>query len=195
MSLTKTIQTPLLALKDIAANETFKSNEVDVSAISDAAILWDFAPVANTATPAATELAIQGSRKATGDSDWVNIQAWLSPSVVPDVLTQNAGGAINTNTIGLASGSVASGTYFYLKEGTDSGEFHKSLGTAATTVTTEDNFAASHSGKTLYSKGVERFKFDVDLRNVTRLRVVINNNRGTNRNIVSAIALITSAAA
>lgn len=182
-------------MRDIAAAAVnVKSAVIDVSGISDAAIFWDFAPVANTATPAATELCIQGSQKAAGDANWVNIQSWLSPTMVPDVLTQNAGGGIGDATISTTAGTIATGLYFYVKDGADVGEFVRKASGAAQVHTVEDLFTLAHAAATIYSKGVERFKFDIDLRNVTRMRVVINNNRGTNRNVVSRVALITSAA-
>lgn len=196
-NLVKTIQTNLLSITSVLADTNNTGAAFDVSTMFSGTFLVDWAAVATTATPAATEICIQTSQQATGNSTWVNMFTWLTSAAQATALTVSAGGAAAGTTITLSASLGSGNSYFFLKNGTlSNSEWSRKIGQTGAgpyVVTVEDAFVNSQAAATGYNIA-ERYKYDVDFSSITRVRVCINNNRSasSNRDVVVRVALITA---
>jgi len=190
--LVKTIQAEPIALQLIAANTgVVKSAVYDVSTFLAATVYWDFSPCDTSATPNATMLAIQASQKASGDDTWIQLQEWLSPTVVGSSPGNGSNGA-GSAALTLSAGAIAANTIFFILDATlGNSEWGKRVSQAALVVTAEDALTNAHAAQPVWVGG-ERLKIDIDLTGVKRLRIVIYNNRGgANRQVYCRVALTT----
>lgn len=192
----KTIQAEPFAIQLVAAaTGSIHSLVYDVSTKFSGSVFWDFAPADNTASAMATQLSIQCSQKATGDDTWVSLQDWLSPTIVGGTIT--ASGTSGTPTLTTSAVTAAMNRYFLYEAGTIANSewvmrTAQSGGGPTYTVTVEDNLAHGHLAGTPLLAGAERFKFDVDLTGVTRVRFSLYNNLGTTtRPVVCRVGFIT----
>lgn len=195
--LVKTVQTELLPITQINAGTNFTGTAFDVSTKFAGTFLWDFAAVAATASPVATEFCIQTSQKATGNDTWVNAFTWLSSATQSASATVSAGGGVGATTITLSVSLGSVNVYFFLKNSTlGNSEWARRIGQTGVgpfVVTVEDGFTNNQSAATGWTVA-DRYKFDVDFTSIWRVRVCINNFRSAsnNRDIVSRVALITA---
>jgi hypothetical protein len=196
-TLIKTVQTELLPITLIAANANFVGAPFDVSTKFGGTFLWDFAAISTQATPAQTEFSVQASQKAAGNDTWVNVFTWLSSGVVGVNQTVSGGGGAGTTTITLTPTLGAVNVYFFLKNATLlSSEWSRRIAIAGAgpfVVTTEDAFTNTQTAAASWTPA-DRYKFDIDFSSITRIRIMIGNNRSAavNRDVVCRVALITA---
>lgn len=196
----KSIVTPdPIVLQEIAAGvgAVFSTSVLDVSAKFSAQICWDFAPLATTATPAATVLQILiANNLASGtvdsaDDAWEVIQDWLSPTAVPTEFTSVAGTA-GASTFTIAGGSPALYQDHFI-EGASVNELGSEwvvpINVSGLTVTIRGVLKNTYVAGTLRS-GAQKQRFDLDLSNVGKLKFMIGNNRGTDRDIASRVRVL-----
>jgi hypothetical protein len=190
--LVKTIQAEPIALQLIAAaTGVVKSAVYDVSTFFSAVVYWDFSPSDTTAAAAATMLAIQASQKASGNDTWIQLQEWLSPGATganPGTGTNVAG----SDQLTLSAGAIAANSLFFILDATlGNSEWGKRVAQAALVVTAEDGLTNAHAAQPVWVNG-ERYKIDVDLSGVKRLRIALYNNRGaTTRPVYCRVGLTT----
>lgn len=189
-----------LVLQEILAGvgATFSSSVLDVSSKFACQICWDFAPLATTASPAATILQIlAASNLASGtvdsaDDAWEVVQDWLSPSAVPTEYTSVAGTAA-ASTFTIASGSPALYQDHFIEGASvnEAGsEWVVPIQVSGTTVTIRGVLKNTYSGAVLRS-GAQKMRFDLDLSNIGKLKFMIGNNRGTDRDVASRIRVLS----
>jgi hypothetical protein len=190
--LVKTIQAEPIALQLIAAaTGVVKSAVYNVSTFFSAVVYWDFSPSDTTAAAAATMLAIQASQKASGNDTWIQLQEWLSPGATgsnPGTGTNVAG----SDQLTLSAGAIAANSLFFILDATlGNSEWGKRVAQAALVVTAEDGLTNAHAAQPVWVNG-ERYKIDVDLSGVKRLRIALYNNRGaTTRPVYCRVGLTT----
>jgi len=189
-----------MVLQEILAGvgATFSTSVLDVSAKFACQIAWDFAPLATTATPAATVLQIlTASNLASGtvdsaDDAWEVVQDWLSPTAVPTEFTSVAGSAA-ANTFTIASGTPSLYQDHFI-EGASVNEAGSEwvfpIALSGTTVTIRGVLKNTYAGATLRS-GAQKQRFDIDLSNIGKLKFMIGNNRGTDRDVAVRVRVLT----
>lgn len=188
-----------LVLQEILAGvgATF-SSVLDVSAKFACQICWDFAPLATTATPAATVMQIlAASNLASGvvdsaDDAWEVVQDWLSPTAVPTEFTSVTGTA-GTSTFTIASGSPSLYADHFIEGASvnEAGsEWVVPIAISGTTVTIRGSLKNTYAGATLRS-GAQKNRFDLDLSNIGKLKFMIGNNRGTDRDVACRIRVLS----
>jgi hypothetical protein len=183
---TKTDQTvDLFALQSVAAGSFVKDSvqsSVDVSGKFAVELIVDFAPIAATASPTATEWRLE--TKAPGLASWVIAVSRLSN--VTQATTNNiTTGTAGSNTLAMASVTnlTVGQICFCYNAGTPaSSEWVEIVGISGTTVTLADNLINAQSGNVLWNRA-ERFVIELPLTTKRDIRFSVNNNRGTNRNI------------
>lgn len=196
----KSIVTPdPMVLQEILAGvgATFSTSVLDVSSKFAAQIAWDFAPLATTATPFATVLQILGaSNLASGtvdsaDDAWEVVQDWLSPTAVPTEFTAVAGTA-GTNTFAIGGGTPALYQDHFIEGATvnEAGsEWVVPINVVGTTVTIRGVLKNTYAGATLRS-GAQKMRFDLDLSNIGKIKFMVGNNRGTDRDVAVRVRVL-----
>lgn len=174
-SFTKTIQTELIAITNVAAAAQSISSELSCATNLAAMIFIDVAPEA-TNTPG-TEFRIEVSQKASGNDTWVPVTRFLSTTATCNSSavdgTEAAGQTVieEATTTGLALGQII----FFKNSTIGNSEWGKLVAfTASTSFTLQDGITNAQTGSTWYNMG-ERFVAQVDLSCIKRLRVVCNN--------------------
>jgi len=196
-NLTKTIQAEQLGIQLVAAGANVTGAAFDCSTMFAGTFLVDWAAVNAQATPAATEIAIQTSQKATGTDTWVNMFTWLTSAAQATALTVSAGGTVGASTITLTPTLGPVNVYFFLKNGTlINSEWPRRIGISGGgpfVVTVEDTFTNDQSAAVGWDVA-ERYKYDIDFSSIKRIRICVNNNRSAalNRDVVVRAALITA---
>lgn len=190
---------PIVLQKILAGvGATFSTSVLDVSSKFACQICWDFAPTATTASPAATVLQIlAASNIASGvvdsaDDAWEVVQDWLSPTAVPTEFA-NVTGTLGTSTFTITSGSPALYQDHFIEGATvneaDS-EWVVPIQVSGTTVTIRGVLKNTYAGATLNS-GAQKQRFDLDLSNIGKLKFMIGNNRGTDRDVACRVRVLT----
>lgn len=188
-----------IVLQEIAAGAqaTYSSSVLDVSSKFSGQIAWDFAPLATTATPAATVLQmLVATDLASGtvdsaDDNWEVVQDWLSPTAVPTEFTAVAG-TLGTSTFTIAAGTPAVYQDHFIEGASvnEAGsEWVHVIKVVGTTVTIRGTLKNTYAGAVLRS-GALKQRFDLDLSNVGKLKFMIGNNRGTNRDVASRLRVL-----
>lgn len=197
----KSIVTPdPIVLQEILAGvgAIFSSSVLDVSAKFACSVAWDFAPLATTATPAATVLQILGATNLisgtvdSSDDNWEVIQDWLSPTAVPTEFTSVAGTA-GASSFTIAAGTPALYADHFIEGATvnEAGsEWVVPIAVVGTTVSIRGTLKNTYAGAVLRS-GAQKNRFDLDLSNVGKLKFMIGNNRGTNRDVAVRVRVLT----
>ena len=194
----KTVQTPPLALQEVGQNSFVKSSVIDVSSIFSGAVYWDFVPAETSVAPAATNLVMETSQTATGNLGWVPMWVWASNDTneAPVVVSPVTGSTFTSTTdLGLNV------WIFFYASPVSNGEFHYIVKREANTpiagtytYTTEDppTNAVFGGGSNSVNTLAQRFRFDVDLSAVLRIRfAVFNNQAAVTRKIVTRVAFTT----
>lgn len=195
----KTIQTELLAITAIAADAQQKSSTLNIASIDRALIFIDHARDATTAFVGnGTEYGIEVSEKASGNDTWRTLYSVVCGiAAASDIVMDESEPAAETE-IKTGATLPAVGDIVFFKNATIANsewakviEIDASGGTEHFDIQdglTNTQAALAH----MYNKA-EQFVLNLDLRGATRLRCVVNNNKGTtNQAIVSRIACITS---
>lgn len=191
-ALVKSIQALPFALQLVPSGTGVVHSAVyDVSGLFSGTVYWDFSPSDTTAAASATMLAVQSSQAATGDDTWIQLQEWLSYT------TTGANPGTGTNlaaspTLTLSAGAIAANAVFFVLDATlGNSEWNRRVAQAALVVTAEDNFTYAHAAQPVWTGG-ERYKLDIDLTGVKRVRFALYNNRGaTNRPVYCRVAFTT----
>ena len=190
---------PMVLQEILAGVGAVFSAVLDFSGKFACSIAWDFAPLATTATPAATVLQILGATNLisgvvdSADDHWEVIQDWLSPTAVPTEFTAVAGTA-GTSTITVASvvGLVLYQDHFIegatVNEAGSEWVFPVSF--SGTTITIRGTLKNTYSGATMRS-GAMKQSFDLDLFNRGKIKFMIGNNRGTDRDVAIRVRVLT----
>ena len=190
---------PIILQKTVAGvGAVFSTSVLDVSAKFAAQIAWDFAPLAVTATPAATVFQILGaSNLASGvvdsaDDAWEVIQDWLSPTAASTQFTAVAG-TLGASTFTIASGSPAFYADHFIQGASDNEagcEWVVPIQVSGTTVTIRGTLKNTYAGALLWS-GAQKSRFDIDLSNVGKIKFMIGNNRGTDRDVANRVRVLS----
>lgn len=191
----KTIQTELLAITAVAANAQQKSSTLDVSSIDKAAIFIDHArDIATAFVGNGTEYRIEVSEKATGNDSWRTLYSVVCGIATASSIVMDAQEAAGQTLIEIGATTPTVGDYVFFKNAAiGNSEWGKVVAiNAGVSFTLQDGLTNTQAAITLFNKA-EQFVLNLDLKVATRLRVVVNNSKGTtNRAIVSRIAIITS---
>lgn len=176
-SLTKTVQTELKAITNVAANGQSISSVFDADSRIAGNIFIDCSPEATNTN--GTEFRIETSQKASGNDTWV-----LYRSIISTIATVNSSAPDATEPIGetviaeATTTNLASGQIVFFKNATlGNSEWGRIVAfTASTSFTLLDGLTYEQSAtSTWYNRG-ERFIIPVDFTSVRRIRVVCNNN-------------------
>lgn len=197
-TITKTIQTELLAITKIAANTQQKSSELDLTNIKKVAILIDHGRTATTAfVVAGTEYRIEVSQKATGNDTWQPIASVVADITAASEITADGDEAAAQTLIEIGATTPVVGDIVFWENNTDvlDSEWMRVIAiVGGTSFTILDGLNhAQEAAKKIYNKA-QQFPLSLDVSAFTRLRVVVNNANGTtNVQIASRIACITEA--
>jgi len=194
-TITKTIQTELLAPTLVAANAQQLSAELDLANIKKATIYIDHGRTAVTAfVGAGTEYRIEGSQKATGNDTWRTIASVECIITLATAITADGNEAAGTTVIDIGANTPAVGDIVFWRNGTLAlSEWMKVVAiTGGTDFTIQDGLTNPQLAAQLIYNKAEQFVLTLDVNSLTRLRVVANNNNGTtNVGVVSRVAAIT----
>ena len=196
-TIVKTIQTELTAITAVAANVQSVSSELDLSGqVKQATILIDHAKDnASASVGQGTEYVIQVSEKASGNDTWRSLVAFTAAITAPSTITLDAAEAAGQTVIEIGVTTPVVGDIVFFKNATiANSEWGNvvaiSAGVSFTLESALTN-AQGSAGGTIFTQG-EHFVVTVDVKAITRLRVVANNTKGTtNRAIVWRCAAIT----
>jgi len=202
MALGKTIQTELLAITAVAANAQQLSSVFDISGKYQVTVFVDHARDSSDVAAMVgngTEYRVQVSQKASGDDTWVDLPGGTvesaitaSPSIVMDA--QETAGATQIET---GATLAVKGDWVFFKNATlGNSEWGKVVSVVATggseSFTLQDGLTNTQNAITVTNQGA-RWAMTFDVMSYTRMRIVVNNNKGTtNRAIVCRIACITT---
>lgn len=197
---TNVVPDPIAIQLITAGTAAVKSSVIDMSTKFSMSVFWDFSPAANTAGATSTQLSMQGSFKDAGDDAWVPLQDWLSPTA------QSAAGALavdatplSPQTISVAA-NISPNTYilFYEAGVIANSEWAFVVANAGGggpnyTLTLEQTLVRNHTiVNTVVHSYAARWKFDIDLSTIKRVRFCLFNSRGaTNRDVVCRVGLTT----
>lgn len=192
-NLTKTVQTELKAITNVAASSQSVSSTFTATNTLAALIFIDISPEA-TNTPG-TELRIEVSQKDSGDDGWVGYDSVISTTATVNSNavdgTEAAGSTTieETTTTGLDRNQII----FFKNSTIGNSEWAQLVAfTASTSFQIQDGLTNAQTGSTWYNRG-QRFVYPVDLTSIKRLRVVCNNNFGASSVAVNwRCAIITA---
>jgi len=196
-TITKTIQTELLAITKVAADAQQKSSELALTNMKKVAVLIDHGRTATTAfVVAGTEYRVEVSQKATGDDTWRMIASAVCGIAAATEITADGDEAAGQTLIEIGANTPAINDIVFWENATlaDSEWGKVAAIVGGTSFTLLDGLTNGQAAaKKIYNKG-EQFVFLLDVEAYTRLRVVVNNNNGTtNAQVASRVAAITQA--
>lgn len=195
----RTIQSELLAITAIAADAQQKSSILDVEFMDQILVFIDHArDHASAFVGNGTEYRVEVSEKATGNDTWRVLYSVVCGIAAPSDIATDETEPVAETEISCGATLPAAGDYVFFKNATIGNSewvtviaIDASGGTEHFDISdglTNEQAAIAH----VYNKA-EHFALNLDLKTATRLRVVVNNAKGTtNRAIVSRIAAITS---
>lgn len=197
ITLTKTIQTELLAITKVAADAQQKSSELALTNIKKVTIFIDHGRTATTAfVGAGTEYRIEASEKASGDDTWRTLASVEAIITAASEITADGDEAAGQTLIEIGATTPAVGDIVFWENATlGDSEWGKVVAIdSGVSFTLQDGLTnAQAAAKKIYNKG-EHFVLTLDVTAFTRLRVIVNNNSGTtNVEVASRIAAITQA--
>ncbi len=194
-TITKTIQTELLAVTLVAADAQQLSAELALTNMKKVAILIDHGRTATTAfVVAGTEYRVEVSQKATGDDTWRTIASAVCGIAAATEITADGNEAAGVTEIDIGANTPAKDDIVFWQNATLAlSDWMKVVAiTGGTDFTILDGLANPQlAAQLIYNKG-EQFVLSLDVTGFTRLRVVVNNNNGTtNVEVASRVAAIT----
>jgi hypothetical protein len=189
---TKTIQSALITLQEIAAATVIIGSELDVSSKFAVQVFIHFGRLATTALTVGVNFRLEGSAKASGDGHWFPL--FLVTTDIATAETEAVSGTVaagqNVITVA-ATANLAAGDIIYLDNGTVANSEWgriKSI-VANTSVTIEDNLVNAQTSSTIYDQG-QIITALVDLGAVKRIRMVVDNS-GSGQAIAAEVEAIT----
>ena len=199
MTLIKKIETELMGIATVAADVQSISSELDLSdnLKDQVTILIDHAKDhASASAGQGTEDVVQVSEKASGDDTWRALASFdaaitAPTAVVPD--SAEVGPVIECGASVPAIGDIVFWKLATLANSEWSNVIARVITGGSESITVESTLAnAVTAGATYYTQG-EHFVVTIDVKSITRLRVVCNNTKGTtNRAIVWRCAALTA---
>lgn len=200
LPITKTIQTELKAITQVAADAQSVSSVLDLSGqIKQVALFIDHAKDnASAAVGQGAEYVIQVSEKASGNDVWRALASFTAAITAPTAMRMDAEEAVGQTVIECGSTVPAVGDILFFKNNTLANSEWANVIARVTTggseeVTLESPLtnAQGSPGFIVFTQG-EHFVITIDVKSITRMRVVCNNTKGTtNRAIVWRCAAIT----
>ena len=200
MPLFKKIETELKAITAVAADVQSISSELDLSdnLISQVTICIDHAKDnASASVGQGTEYAIQVSEKASGNDTWRTLASFTAAMTVPIAVVTDGSEAAGQTVIDIGAVIPAVGDIVFFKNATiGSSEWCNIIAVLSSgvnsTFTIESGLTNAQAQGTYYSQG-EHFVITIDVKSITRLRVVCNNTKGsTNKAVVYRVSCITA---
>lgn len=197
-NITKTVQTELLGITAIAANAQQISSVADVSTHLQGTIFIDHARDAATAfVGSGTEYRVEVSEKDTGNDTWRTLTSVAAGITAASSIATDAEEAAGQTVIECGATVPAVGDKIFFKNAVlANSEWGLVVARVTTggseTFTLQDALTNTQAAGTYYTQA-EQWVMQFDLASIKRLRVVVNNNKGsTNQAIVARIALITA---
>lgn len=194
----KTIQSELIAMTSVAANLQSTSSTLNVSGYAKAAIFIDHGrDNANAFVGAGTEYRIEASEKSSGNDTWRTVYSVVCDITAPSSIVTDNSESAGATRIECGATVPSNGDIVFFKNSTLANSEWSKVVARDTTGGSEyfdiqDGLTNAQASGTYYNKA-EQFVLDIDLANITRIRVICNNNNGTtNRAIVWRCACITS---
>ena len=196
----KKIETELMAITAVLADTQSVSSELDLSdnLKNQVTIFIDHAKDhASASAGQGTEYAIQVSEKASGNDTWRTLASFTAAITVPIAVVTDGSEAAGQTVIDIGAVIPAVGDIVFFKNATiGSSEWANIIAVLSSgvnsTFTIESALTNAQAQGTYYTQG-EHFVLTIDVKAITRLRVVANNQRGsTNRAIVWRCAAITA---
>ena len=194
-AISKTIQTPLLAITLVAANAQQLSSVLALTNVKKVAILIDHGRTATTAfVVAGTEYRVEVSQEATGNDTWRTIASAVCGIAAATETTADGNEAVGESVIDIGANTPAVNDILFWEHTTlANSEWMKVVAiSGGVDFTMLDALTNSQlAAQKIYNKG-EQYALLLDVEAYTRLRVVVNNNNGTtNVEVASRIAAIT----
>jgi hypothetical protein len=194
--ITKTIETELKAITAVAADVQSVSSILDLSGQEkQVTILIDHAKDnASASVGQGTEYAVQVSEKATGNDTWRTLASFVAAITAPTVITTDAEEAAGQTLIEIGATTPVVGDILFFKNATiGNSEWANVIAIAAGVTCTLENGLTNTQAQGTYNTQGEHFVVTINVKSITRMRVVCNNTKGsTNRAIVWRCAAITS---
>lgn len=179
-TLSKTVNTSLLAWQDIASAADVIGSAVDVST-KFAASVWVFiGRLTGTAFTAGwPNIRIEVSAKASGTDAWIPI-ATFQPAVGASIASTTLNGAVSaaaTTFVVTSATNIAAGDILFLGHTTTAANYElvrvKSL--SGTTITPEEAVTNAHDTAAVVTDQAEVYVAQIDLTAVGRIRAVADN--------------------
>lgn len=194
-NITKTVQTQLAAPQSLASNSVFISTPFDCSTKLAAMVQIRFGRRATTALTEGVEFRVEVSGLgASTASHWNTIASYKTAIAAAESEAVSGTVSSGTNVITVASTTnLARADIVYIDNSTIANSEWgrvKSISTNAS-ITIEDNLVNAQTGSTIYDQAEILPPFDIDLRAVKYLRVVVDGSN-TGQAIAFEIDLITA---
>jgi hypothetical protein len=178
--LTKTIQSEIAAIQQLAANAHYESAEVDVSTLWAAQLFIDFARGSSSALTAGVRFKVQVNEKASGDDAWRTVCEFQTDIVAPSSIVTDGIEAIGQDVIECGATVPALNDIVFFLHGTVGlSEWHLVVGRVTTggseTFTIEDVLTSAQPQQTMYNKA-EQYTPLIPLDGAKRMRVIVIGN-------------------
>ncbi len=192
--ITKAIELPLKRITLVAADVQSKSREINLTGLKQVTILIDHAKDnASASVGQGAEYVIQISERAAGNDTWVDLASFTAAITAPTAMISDGEEAAGATLIECGAATPAVGDILFFENAAiDNSEWANVIARNNTvSVTLEDGLTYTQAGGTYYTQG-EHWVQTINVKSVTRLRVVCNNTKGTtNRAIIWRVAAIT----
>ena len=177
---TKNIQTQLITWADITNTNQTISSVVDVSTKLGALVLIHMGRRSGTAFTAGwPNLRVEVSGKASGNDAWYPVQIF-TPAIGASIANTTLNGAVSaaaTSCVVTSATNIAAGDILFLGHTTTVANYElvRVKSVSGTTVNFEEACTNAHDNTAPVTDQAEMYVCDLDLRDITRIRVVADN--------------------